>query len=535
MKWPGKLVIVNGWSMPASLWCDFAASVEADRGSCIIDLDQSLTCQQWCQRIAAEVDDSSLLLGWSLGGTLAIAAVAGQFCRPAALLVLQTNPCFVARSDWPTAMAPAIYEGFEQGLRENLAATLKKFDYLAAQVQADPGQLPSASSESAMRATRDDLKALKAARADGRTSPEALANGLHLLRELDVRTALAGLRVPTLLLLGEADALVPVSLAEMAVVDGVHARVRVIPGMGHCPWGSFAPQVRDALAGWLQGLPQTACPGQSLPLIDKALIAGSFSRAAASYDQAAHLQREIADHLFDLAASLSAGVGDSEPAGAALAVDLGSGTGYSLPALQALPRVAQVVAVDLAEGMLRHSRERHPLPGVFHLVGDAENLPLKTGSADLVFSSLAIQWCSDNTRLFAEIRRVLKPGGWCALATLLDGTLHELRQAWERVDQYQHVNEFCRTTDLVRAMQQAGLQVALQLEQQKVLYYDAVTDLTRELKMLGAHNVTQNRPRQSTSRARLSAFLAAYESFRSDSGLPATYEIAYFVLKAPPV
>ena len=58
--------------------------------------------------------------------------------------------------------------------------------------------------------------------------------------------------------------------------------------------------------------------------------------------------------------------------------------------------------------MVRFARESHP-GGNHWLVGDAEALPLAAGSVDLVYSSLALQWCHRPELLFAELARVLRP------------------------------------------------------------------------------------------------------------------------------
>ena len=57
--------------------------------------------------------------------------------------------------------------------------------------------------------------------------------------------------------------------------------------------------------------------------------------------------------------------------------------------------------------------------------------------------------------------------------------------------------------------------------------YATVDDLMRDLKLLGAHNVTAGRARGLTGRRRIEAMRAAYERFRSDGRLPATYEVVY--------
>ena len=78
------------------------------------------------------------------------------------------------------------------------------------------------------------------------------------------------------------------------------------------------------------------------------------------------------------------------------------------------------------ETMVEFARRKYPRAGDW-LVGDAEHLPLASQSVDLVFSSLAIQWCARPHLLFAELARVLRPGGRCLFTSLGPDTLRELR------------------------------------------------------------------------------------------------------------
>src|SRR5690606_13347117 len=102
---------------------------------------------------------------------------------------------------------------------------------------------------------------------------------------------------------------------------------------------------------------------------------------------------------------------------------------------------AEILGLDLAEGMLRFARLERP--GRSHwLCGDAEALPLASASVDLVYSNLSIQWCENLPLLLAELRRVLRAGGKLVLTTMGPRTLRELKSAWQEVDGYVHVNRF---------------------------------------------------------------------------------------------
>jgi malonyl-CoA O-methyltransferase len=59
------------------------------------------------------------------------------------------------------------------------------------------------------------------------------------------------------------------------------------------------------------------------------------------------------------------------------------------------------------------------------------------------------------------------------------------------------------------------------------LTYDRVRELMRDLKAIGAHNVTRGRPTALSGKRRLAAVSANYERYRRDGKLPATFEVVY--------
>ena len=169
--------------------------------------------------------------------------------------------------------------------------------------------------------------------------------------------------------------------------------------------------------------------------LDRRALARAFDLASTSYDGHAQLQREVREELlarlpfFKLAPRR--------------VVDLGCGTGEGAAALRRQFRRAETIAIDLAPGMLRQARGRsRPWRRFARVCADAEALPLASGSVDLVFSSLMLQWCEQPQAALAEISRVLRPDGLLLFSTLGPQTLDELRSAWRAVDATPHVSEF---------------------------------------------------------------------------------------------
>ena len=254
--------------------------------------------------------------------------------------------------------------------------------------------------------------------------------------------------------------------------------------------------------------------------LDRAGVRASFDRASASYEAAAGLQARVAGELLERLAVFAFAPG--------VVLDLGAGTGRVARELKRRYRRALVIALDLAPGMLREARRYQQWWRRFERVcGDALRLPLADASVDVVFSSLMLQWCEPLDTALAECRRVLKPDGFFAFSTFGPDTLHELRGAWASADGYNHVNHFVDVHEVGDALVRAGfMEPVLDVDRVEVGYPDALS-LMRDLKAIGAHNVTAGRPRALAGRARLKRMQDAYEAFRRDDRLPATYEVIY--------
>ncbi|HTE14562.1 MAG TPA: malonyl-ACP O-methyltransferase BioC [Burkholderiales bacterium] len=261
------------------------------------------------------------------------------------------------------------------------------------------------------------------------------------------------------------------------------------------------------------------------PQFDKRSLRRSFERAAQSYDAAAVLQHEVCkrmDERLDLIKHLPATI-----------LDAGSGTGNALPALRERYPKARVTALDLAFTMLLKSRARTPWWKALltrppnGVCGDIEQLPLAAASVDMVWSNLALQWVNDPDKAFAEFHRVLAPGGLLMFSTFGPDTLKELRAAYAGVDQHTHVSRFIDLHDIGDILVKRGFADPVMDMEPFTLTYSDVRALMHDLKAIGAHNVTQDRPPGLTGRARLAAVTQAYEPLRRDGKLPATFEVVY--------
>ena len=106
-------------------------------------------------------------------------------------------------------------------------------------------------------------------------------------------------------------------------------------------------------------------------------------------------------------------------------VDVGSGAGFdSFVAAIQVGRSGRVVGIDMTPEMVRKSRQTAASFGYSQVEfreGLAESLPVDDGWADAVISNGVINLCADKKKVFEEITRVLKPGGWLQFADIANG------------------------------------------------------------------------------------------------------------------
>ena len=205
----------------------------------------------------------------------------------------------------------------------------------------------------------------------------------------------------------------------------------------------------------------------------KVRVRQSFERAAPTYDSAASVQRAICHDLIERLPAMPA----------KRLLDAGCGTGYALPLLRQRFPQAHVVGLDLSPAMLRHVAEP-----CCRIAADLEHLPLAAASVDLFWSSLAVQWC-ELPLVLGEARRILRPGGALALASLGPATFHELRHAFAGVDEYRHTLAFHTADEIAAMAATAGLRDIAVASYPQVAHYADFKALLRAVKEIGRAHV----------------------------------------------
>ncbi len=254
--------------------------------------------------------------------------------------------------------------------------------------------------------------------------------------------------------------------------------------------------------------------------INKTQVRQAFSQSATSYDSVAVLQQEINSRLLERLQYIK-----YQPQ---TILDLGSGTGSGSRGLKKRYKHAKIFALDFALPMLQQAKAKAGwLDNTQYICGDAERLPIQSHSMGMLYSNLMLQWCDNLEHTFYEWHRILAPNSLVMFTTFGPDTLRELKASWANVDNYSHVNQFVDMYDIGDQLLKAGFVDPVMDAEWLTLTYNDVYALMKDLKTLGSHNMTSNRCQHFTSKSTLKAMVQAYEYYRQDGVIPASYEVIY--------
>lgn len=250
-------------------------------------------------------------------------------------------------------------------------------------------------------------------------------------------------------------------------------------------------------------------------MADRESIKADFGKAAAGYDTHAALQRRVRQKALALAA-------DYLPGGTQV-LDIGCGTGAL--AQESDMHGWQAAGVDLSPGMCAQARQAMRLVAA----ADAQALPFADETFGGIFSSLMLQWAERPSPVLREMRRVLKPGGYAVVTTLVDGTLKELAKAFAELDDSPRVAAFIEPGMLPPALVHAGF-ILLEMKEERIVeHYPDARAVMRAIKSIGASNKHVQRPRGLLTPRRLERAARAYPG-GGRKGVPASWHVVTLLL-----
>ena len=234
-----ELVLVHGWGASAGIWGELAAGLAPRFRIHVPDLPgygatppcEPYTLEALADHIAHAAPRGWGVMGWSLGGEIALAWARRAQRQVQRLALIAATPCFTSQPGWPCATSPAVLHEFGRSLAADRAGTLARFT--AAQAKGDARAIQVAS---------------VLQRFNERGAPtDVLMAGLGVLSSADLRRELSLVRQPVLVLHGARDRIVPPAAGRRLAAALPGARFELLRACAHAPFLSQPRAVAAAL------------------------------------------------------------------------------------------------------------------------------------------------------------------------------------------------------------------------------------------------------------------------------------------------
>ena len=240
------IVLLHGWGLHGGVWEETAAHLAKTFRVTCIDLPgygrsdaipEAYTLQTLAEWIFSVAPQQAIWLGWSLGGMLAMQCAATHPERVTKLIVVASTPKFTRSADWSHGISSEVLEQFAQELEHDAKKAIRRF--LALQLRgSERAQASLAALNQAV--FRHSLPAMA-----------ALRGGLNILRDADLRTHLARITSPALVIAGERDPLIPLQAGDYLAANLPNGKLFTLPKSGHAPFLSHPPEFLRALNEFL--------------------------------------------------------------------------------------------------------------------------------------------------------------------------------------------------------------------------------------------------------------------------------------------
>ena len=258
--------------------------------------------------------------------------------------------------------------------------------------------------------------------------------------------------------------------------------------------------------------------------IVKDKVRRSFSCHAGDYDDLAVVQKRVVEKFVTKFCA--------ETFHPDRLLDVGTGTGRLLDALGRQYPHAELFGADLALGMVKESRSKSGVASI--VCSDAEQLPFRDSSFQMVVSTSTYQWLENLDAAFAEAYRLLVQGGRFCFAFFGGETLHELRSSYRSglsetgslLPDRSH--RFFTIEQASEALKTAGFTEVRLEPETEVEYYQDVKTVLASIKGVGAGTASGEKGKGLSGRRVIECMIRSYENeFRTLEGVPATYEVFY--------
>ena len=242
-----RLVLLHGWAVNSLIWNPILDQLKDRYEVTVVDLpgygaqknyDGDYDIQTVVADVLSRAPEIANWIGWSLGGTIALAAAIAQPNRFERLQLISTTPCFLSSTTWTHGIAAEPFEKLSADFETNFDKALKKFLLLQTFAE-DPAE-----KKRSLAMVRELTGLLS------QTDPpsqQTLQSGLELLRQTDLRQQLSELAVKTQVVAGETDRVVPIAASKYLFdnLPNTHS-FKMLSG-GHLPFLQFPSDYIECL------------------------------------------------------------------------------------------------------------------------------------------------------------------------------------------------------------------------------------------------------------------------------------------------
>jgi len=235
-----SLVFLHGWGQSKQVWFEQQSTFPQAYYLNLPGHGSQPVSDDWLRDIHARCTDTPFtLVGWSLGGMLAMQLADTYPESVRSLVLVNSTPRFRQADDWQHGCDAPTFQAFEQGLAGNESKTMSRFFALMFQ------------DTSLSRSIYNHI----ARQAVDRTHPvdsTALQHGLMLLSQLDLRPTLAEIKQPTLILHGQQDSVIPVQAGQYLAEHISSTHWQSFEDCGHAPFLTHSQAFNSILESWCQ-------------------------------------------------------------------------------------------------------------------------------------------------------------------------------------------------------------------------------------------------------------------------------------------
>ena len=243
----GPICFLHGWALNGSVWDPVVQQLKQHNRITTVDLpghgkspppsSGEYTVDSLSESVHKHLTTDTILVGWSLGGLIAINIAARYPELVRKLILIASSPQFANTDSWEHGVKKSIIDGFASDLIQNYRETIHRF--LAIQ---------TFGSEQAKPVIRE-LKAKVFAH--GEPHLDSLSKGLKILKNSNLSDVARLIQCPTLIVLGEKDTLIPKSSGNETRNIIANSQLEIIKGAGHAPFISHPDEFLKTITAFI--------------------------------------------------------------------------------------------------------------------------------------------------------------------------------------------------------------------------------------------------------------------------------------------